>query len=469
MTSTPRKFFENQEFVRYEKLSFFHDHIKKKNTPPDMEYLKKFEDKYGINLWKLVQNERIFLYYKNFHKFSNDEILNILEQECRFLEDTLEEIKPDYFFTKMPSLHHQELIFQMCKSMGIKVIAMNFTLLAQKCMLSQDNSELDFHTIQNIPDEKIMSFDEIQNELKTSSLVKQLDTKLVIPQNSLLNKINSMFEYVLKFESNNTKTHYTYYGRSKKKVLFYYIIDFLRNKKRKKFIEKNLIKDSKFSEPFVYFPLHMEMERTTLIGAPYFINQIEIIRSVAKSLPIDFKLYVKEHPGQILRGWHSEKEYEEIMNIPNVRLFHPDIPNDVLYKNCSVVFTIAGTAGFEAACYEKPSVTMVRLNYSDLPSVTLLDNFSELHDLFKIKLKEKVFAKDVSKFLNLFKANVSNFDWANFSKKLSEEFFVNNTQDAHISNDKMGSFLKENYHILEDFADEHFKKIQFFEKGKNSN
>ena len=468
VTSTPRKFFENQEFVKYEKLFFFHDHIKKKDTPPDMEYLKNFEDRYGINLWKLVQNERIFLYYKNFYRFSNNEILNILEQECRFLENILQEIKPDYFFTRIPSLHHQELIFQMCKSMNIKIIAMNYGLLAKRCVLSQDNSELDFHIIQKSSEKRVMDFKEIQNELKSSSLLQQIDTKLVKPQNSLSNKINSMFEYILKFESENTKTHYTYYGRNKTKVLIYYILDYFRDRKRKNFIDKNLVKDSKFNESFVYFPLHMEMERTTLIGAPYFINQIDIIRSVAKSLPINFKLYVKEHPIQILRGWRSKEEYQEIMDIPNVRLFHPDFSNDILYKSCSLVFTIAGTAGFEAACYGKPSIIMVKLNYLNLPSVTLLNNFNELHDLIKNKLKERVSAKDVSEFLNLFKTNASNFDWGGFSQKLSEEFFKNKTRDAQISNKKMELFLKENDQILEDFAEEHFKKIQLFEQEESS-
>ena len=83
-------------------------------------------------------------------------------------------------------------------------------------------------------------------------------------------------------------------------------------------------------------------------------------------------------------------------------------------------------------------------------------------------LKEKVSANDVSEFLNLFKTNASNFDWGGFTQKLSEEFFKNKTRDAQISNKKMESFLKENDQILEDFAEEHFKKIQLFEQEESS-
>ena len=291
VTSRPKKFFESQKLVNFEKLWFFHDQIKQKTSKPDLNYLKEFEKKYKINLWKLAQNERIFLYFKDFHKFSSDEILSILEQECRFFENVLEEIKPDFFFTRLSSLHHQELIYQMCKNTNVKTVAMNYTLLANKCMISQDNKKLDIINVPNNVKLKNRNFDELQDYLHTFDLVKQLENKLVKPGNSKLEKISSLKEYLLNFDTENTKTHYTYYGRSRKKVFFYYLVDYIKTKIRNSFVENNLKLSTKFERPFVYFPLHMEIERTTLIGAPYYINQIEIIKSVAKSLPINFKFY----------------------------------------------------------------------------------------------------------------------------------------------------------------------------------
>ncbi|SVD88248.1 uncharacterized protein METZ01_LOCUS441102, partial [marine metagenome] len=69
ITERPKTFFENQKLVDFNKIWFFHDQIKKQQEKPDFEYLAKFEKKYKLNLWKLIQNERIFL-YSNFHKFS---------------------------------------------------------------------------------------------------------------------------------------------------------------------------------------------------------------------------------------------------------------------------------------------------------------------------------------------------------------------------------------------------------------
>ena len=39
-------------------------------------------------IWKLAINERIFYRFYNFHKFSNNEILSIEEQSCKFFESS---------------------------------------------------------------------------------------------------------------------------------------------------------------------------------------------------------------------------------------------------------------------------------------------------------------------------------------------------------------------------------------------
>jgi len=461
VTSRPKKFFQNQKLVNFENIWFLHDHIKKK-IKPDLVYLKEFEKKYKINLWKLVQNERIFLYFKNFYKFSREDILSILEQECRFFEKILEEIKPKFFFTRLPSLHHQELIYQMCKNTGVKIIAMNYTIIGKKCMLSQEHQKLDHILKLEDLEHNNRNFEDLQKYIHSSDLLKQIDEKLVKPGNQIIDKLRSVKSYLIDFDTKNTNTHYTYYGRTKFKVFSYYLKDWIKTKIRKSFIDKNLKMKLNTSNPFVYFPIHIEMERSLLLGAPYFINQIEIIRSVAKSLPINFNLVIKEHPGQVMRGWRSKLEYQEIIDIPNVVLMHPNFSREKLYQDCSLVFSIAGTAGFEAACYGKPAITLVDLNYSLLPSVEKLNNFDELPELIKKMIKIKIEPKVIDQFLTLLEYNMSDFDWSSFSKKLSEKFLVGSIQDTEISVKKMEEFLEENDDVLKSFAEDHVKKIEWF-------
>ena len=311
------------------------------------------------------------------------------------------------------------------------------------------------------------SFEDLQKYIHSSDLLKQIDEKLVKPGNEVVDKLRSAKSYFIDFDTENTNTHYTYYGRTRTKVFSYYIKDMIQTKRRKSFIDNNLKMKLETTTPFVYFPLHIEMERSLLLGAPYFVNQIEVIRSIAKSLPINFNLVIKEHPGQSMRGWRSKSEYQEIMDIPNVILMHPNFPREDLYEKCALVISIAGTAGFEAACYGKPAIIFVDLNYSLLPSVQKLNNFEELPHLIQSTLNMKVDSKHVDQFITLLEKNISNFDWSSFSKKLTETFFVGSIQDTEISNEKMKQFLEINRSELDDFSMDHIKKIEWFKANRS--
>lgn len=467
-TDRPRQFLENQKLVNFEKKWFFHDHIKRKSEPPNLEYLSQFEKKYNINLWKLAQNERVFLYYQFFHKFTDKEILSILEQECRFFENILEEIKPDYFFTKVSSLHHQELVYQMCRNSGINVQMLRFANIGRHSMITEDYGKFDYTEESDRSNGSTKSFEDLQKYLHSFDLLKQVENKILKPGSSRKETIMAAMRFFLSFNEKNLKTHYTYYGRTRTKVLFYYINEYIKTKLRKSFIDKNFRKETDFIKPFVYFPFHTEMERSLLINAPYYVNQVEIVKWVAKSLPINFKLYVKEHPAQVGRSWRPISAYKEIINIPNVVVLHPEFPNDEIYRNCSLLITISGTAGFEALFYGKPVITFVDMNYSMLPSVSTLKNVEDLSSLIRESLDKKVNPQDLDNYVSLLEKNLCRFNWAEFMEKLANEFFYGgNLLDVDISESKMKEFLLRNYSDLESLADEHIKKMNFFkEKGK---
>ena len=69
----------------------------------------------------------------------------------------------------------------------------------------------------------------------------------------------------------------------------------IERKKRKNFID-HYLKSELPSTPFVYFALGVDEERHILLSAPFYTNQIETIRNIAKAMPIKFQLVVKENP-----------------------------------------------------------------------------------------------------------------------------------------------------------------------------
>ena len=75
--------------------------------------------KYNIDLWKLAKNDRIFIdHYNTFHKFSDREISEIMEKECKLFEEILDEIKPDFFLTTETAMRPHHLFYLLCKKKG---------------------------------------------------------------------------------------------------------------------------------------------------------------------------------------------------------------------------------------------------------------------------------------------------------------------------------------------------------------
>ena len=96
ITNEPKKFFKEQQIVKFKKTWFYYDFILKTKRTPDLNYLKSVEEKYKIPLWLIAANDRIFNHYNKFYTFSSDEILSILEDEIKLYEMILDEVKPDF-------------------------------------------------------------------------------------------------------------------------------------------------------------------------------------------------------------------------------------------------------------------------------------------------------------------------------------------------------------------------------------
>lgn len=144
--------------------------------------------------------------------------------------------------------------------------------------------------------------------------------------------------------------------------------------RKNKYFE-NPIKD----ENYVYMPLHLIPESTTFVKAPYYINELFLIEQISKSLPVSWKLYVKEHQAMI--GERSLQFYNRINKFPNVRLvqfnFYDD-PKPWIEKAKGVI-TIAGSTAYEAAILGKKSIIFADVPFKLIYGVTKVDSFDQLY------------------------------------------------------------------------------------------
>lgn len=467
ITNKPKKFFKTQSLVNFNKTWFFHDHIEK-DVKPDLDYLADFERKYNIDLLKLAINERIFYRFFDFHNFSTDEILSIVEQECRLFEKIIDEVKPDFFITKEASRHHHQLFCDLCNAVGIKVIMMSQAKIGYKCMLSSVSHKFPFQELDPSTSTTNRNLSEIRKYLKSFDVSKQLKSYLTREGGSHSELLKSGLEFLTSDNSNPNEQYY-YYGRSKSRVLLSYLKSGWNRYFRKSFIDKNLLKEIPTDRKFVYFPMAVDMERNLLITAPYYTNQIEVIRHIVKSLPANYQLYVKENPNASSRDWHSIDEYKEILKIPNVKLFHPSANVEKIYQNSSLVIAIAGSSALEAAAYGKPSIVFSDQIYSFLPSIFRVRDIEELPNLIREAIQTKVNPSDVDHYINLLEKNTFDFDILGFSATFKEQFYHGgNLLDVIIPEEKLKNFLEEQKESLEIFTLEHIKRINWYKSNDHN-
>jgi len=457
-----KKFFQQQKIVKYEKFWYFMDFIKKTNSSPDLEYLKTFEQKYNINLWSIIYSDREFYnQYNNYYKFHYDEILSIVEQECKFFEMVIEEIKPQFLSIFMTVSHYHELLASICKANGIRILMLGSARFGNRMMISQEGGILDKDALtMNV--QTTRTLDELNNYLKKFDSAKEgADYRRISFEENAWQRYKPLINFFFSKRSKNFVNRYYNFGRTRKKVLWIKFSNFIKKKYRNHFINKNFKTEINNKDNIIYFPLQMEPERVLLIGAPYYTNQISVITSIAKSLPVNYKLYVKEHPIMKILGWRNISYYKQILDHPNVVLIHPSISSEKILQKSSLIITIAGTAGQEAAFHGKPVITLTDQLYSHLPSVYKPKTIEELPEAIRKMLQYKINSSSLNEYVNLVDENTFELNLIDISADFSYRFgFKGLIMDAEMPISKVESFLNDYDDIFKTLANEHLLKIK---------
>ena len=459
ITNNPKKYFKNQTFTNFSKTWFFHDYLQKPLKKPNISYLQNFEKKYNISLNLQTINERSFNEFNKFYNFTQNEILSILEQECKLFESILDEVEPNFLIMHLPFFQHDNILFKLCKSRGIKCLLLRTSRInSSKCLILEDDEtkELQFPKSNQNNSVSLESVKEKFQKLKRFNLVKK-SNDLKTKKNT--NKLSALSKYLL--TKNNSDTHFTYFGRTKSRVISKSLEMSLKAKFRKSFLDKNSIHEINNKEKFVYFPLHQDEEHATLIGAPFHTNQLEVIKNIAQSLPVGYFLYVKESPVSGARDWREISDYKKILSFPNVKLIHPSVDPNQIYENCSLVIAISGTSSLESLFYGKPSIIFSQTSFSGLSSIRKVDNLTNLPQIINESLNSNI---DFNELL----------DYYTYVEKISFEFnlqkiwddiaitFSNNGLfiDTEISYKQIQQFSKSHESEFNVLANEYIKKIK---------
>ncbi len=374
-------FFQNQQIIPFKKLLYYPECYAGKSSF-NLDNLNALEKKYDLNIWLDVYAERSFYkYWTDFHKFTKDEILSITENSITFFIDILETYKPKLVFMQQAGENISNLLlYRIAKKMGITTLMPNLLHMQNKILISNNllSSEIcdefkkilpDFNNSEQIYDEEFIKKHDHTESLKT----------VLRNENYEISNFYKKINHYIKKLSHNPEPIYKNIGKTRLKMIKHRYQTHFTVKKRKQFLDTNSIKSIE-DEKFLYFPLASEPEARILTTSPFYTNQITLAENIARAIPVDLVLYVKEHPVQKIKLWRPIEDYKTIVDLPNVKLVHPSVNNQDLISKSQGVISISGATGFEALFYKKPVILFADEHYDMLSMVTKIKTLTRLHD-----------------------------------------------------------------------------------------
>jgi len=125
-----------------------------------------------------------------------------------------------------------------------------------------------------------------------------------------------------------------------------------------------------------FYPLHVQPEASIDVRGSFFSDQIKLIKDIRRSLPIDVTLVVKEHPNFL--GQRGAGFFRKLRRIPNVTLVPHGLSTFDIYKRASIVFTVTGTAAYEAGLLGIPAVVFSPIYFAGLSSIRHCRDITDL-------------------------------------------------------------------------------------------
>lgn len=134
-------------------------------------------------------------------------------------------------------------------------------------------------------------------------------------------------------------------------------------------------------ERFLLYPLHFHPESSTSVAAGTYLDEYEVIRNIAFSLPAGTMLYVKDHVSAF--ALPTLDFYRRLAALPNVRLISPFAATKRLIRDSVGVVTLTSTVGYEALLLQRRVFLYGSVFYEFHPNVVKVEKPAGLFQLLR--------------------------------------------------------------------------------------
>lgn len=356
---------------------------------PDLDKLARYERELGGEaglFGAIVADRRLFMgpdcaFTQDYRRrFTDDELLYILQRGIEQTEVLFDELKPQLVVSFICVTMFDYLAYLFARARGIRFLNLRPTRIGDRVafsrLLNDPSPELAAQYQRLLAGERSQFEDQARRYIQRvreqhgryEGVVRPSDKPALKSNISKFARINELYSAVRAYW--NYRNSIAASDNHVPDPLLRLYFTAWQNPRQARRIS-NFFKNRYVGEldleklRYVFLPLHTEPEVSLLVyGRPY-VNQIEIVRMLAMSLPIDTVLVVKEHPWMV--GKRSLGAYQKMLDIPRVRFADPALEARILIKHANLVAVVTGSVALEAAMLGKPVITFGDCPYNLLP------------------------------------------------------------------------------------------------------
>jgi len=377
-------FLKTQKDIPYTSLildeDIHNEYLSEKIDPPYLDYLEK---EYGLpNLWPYITLDRVVMFNQlvreypyDTPKYSHEEMIRILQVKARAIIRFLEAEKPEVIVFPNIGGIGALLLYTVAKKKGIKTFIIQPASTQMRYLLSETWER--FTGTEELLRKKAISEEslkEARNFLSAFRAKPSTYHRAVTEASKASDRRHQLqflyphkawesFLWFLRLTVNYIRKQRDYSDIHP----WYYLLDRIKRKARNLVGTEDLYDAYTPEEDFAFFPLHIDPEIATMLHAPFYTNQTNLMRQIARSLPLHYKLYVKEHP--LMVGYRPRSFYKELKKIPNVKLIHHLVSGVEIVSKAKLITVITSSAGWEGALLKKPVISFGEYFYNTLSSV----------------------------------------------------------------------------------------------------
>jgi len=326
---------------------------------PDLDFLRKREERYGVSIHRMIWSERHLLEGRSY-----EQVLALTEQAFRVVEDAFERFEPSFLFSEDVGCLMSYVHYTVAKGLGVpfwrigsarmKGLLSVYNAGPQEWNFTKDKlATIREHGLTAAEREAAASFVQGFRERPERPTGMRTRDRLPVADMGDIERLAQYSERYRRDRKNPTLT-------SPASALRQRALRLARNRASKAldYFDRPVA-----GEQYVLYPIHLQPEASTLVQAPYYLDQAALIEDISKSLPVGYRLYVKEHVSN--RGRRPLAFYKRLRDTFGVRLLGPDEDTWALIRDAAAVAVITGTVGWEGLLFGRPVVTFGNVFYNE--------------------------------------------------------------------------------------------------------